>query len=84
MTLKKNKVLQKILQHIEAQHCGSGDVEFEDAVDPCTFLTQNYETNHLALTAKLQMVESMLDSMDPSWVKGELSTSMLDVQAAGS
>ena len=84
MSLKKNKVLQKILTHIEQQHCGSGEVELEDAVDPCTFLSQHYEHQHASLTAKLQMVENQLDNVDPSWSKGTLSTSMLDVPAAGS
>ena len=82
MLLKKNKLLQRILQHIEAQHCGSGEVELEDAVDPCTFLTQLYENDTVALTTKLQSVESQLDTIDRSWSK-EWCTSMFDVPADG-
>ena len=84
MSLKKSKAMQKILKHIEAQHCGSGEVELEDAVGPCTFLTQNYQNNQGALTAKLKLVETQLEALDPSWSKGQLSTSMLDVPAEGS
>ena len=36
MSLKQNKCLKRILTFIERQHCGSGEVELEDAVDPCT------------------------------------------------
>ena len=84
MSLKKNKLLQRILKHIEAQHCGSGEVELEDAVDPCTLLTKNYQHDHESLTAKLKLVETQLEALDPSWSKGQLSTSMIDVPADGS
>ena len=40
MSLKKNQTLQKILRHTEEQQCGAGEVELEDAVDPCAFRTQ--------------------------------------------
>ena len=39
---KLGAVERKILAHIEAQHGGSGDVELEDAVDPCDYLTQRF------------------------------------------
>ena len=69
MSLKKNQTLQKILRHIEEQHCGSGEVELEDAVDPCTFLTQTYHHEHNTLTAKLQIVETQLEALGSSWSK---------------
>ena len=84
MSLKKTKELQKILKHIEAQHCGSGEVELEDAIDPCTFLTQKYKENHIALSAKLKIVEYLLERLDSSWSKGQVATDMLGAPAAGS
>ena len=84
MPLKKNKLMQRILKHIEAQHCGSGEVELEDAVDPCKLLTQNYQYDHESLTAKLKLVETQLEALDPSWSTGQLSTSMSVVPADGS
>ena len=83
MSLKKDKVLMKILKHIEAQHCGSGEVELEDAVDPCAFLTQHYKDDHQALTTKLRIVEAQLEALDPTWSKGEVATSMFDAPADG-
>ena len=83
MSLKKNKVLQKILKHIEAQHCGSGEVELEDAVDPCAFLTQAYAKDHMTLTSRLKSVEIHLETLDPSWSKEQPSTSMNDAPSRG-
>ena len=84
MSLKQNKLLQRILKHIEAQHCGSGEVELEDAVDPCKLFTKNYQHDHGSLTAKLKLVETQLEALDPSWSKWQLSTSMMAVPADGS
>ena len=84
MSLKKNTLLQRILKHIEAQHCGPGEVELEMAVDPCKLLTKNYQHDHESLTAKLQLVETQLEALDPSWSKGQLSTSMIVVPSDGS
>ena len=84
MSLNKNKLLQRILKHIEAQHCGSGEVELEDAVDPCTLLTKNYQHGHEHLTAKLKLVETQLEALDPSWSNWQLPTSMIVVPADGS
>ena len=84
MSLKKNKLLQRILKHIEAQHVGSGEVELEDAIDPCTFLTNLYEHDHAALTAKLNIIETQLQQLDPTWSTGQVSTSMNDSPADGS
>ena len=67
MSLNKNKLLQRILKHIEAQHCGSGDVELEDAVDPCKLLTKNYHHDHRSLTVQLKLVETQLEALDPTW-----------------
>ena len=53
MVLKKHPVWQMILNHIEAQHRGSGEVESEDASDTFTSLAQVYQDGHMALTAKL-------------------------------
>ena len=83
MSLKKNKLLQKILQHIEAQHCGSGEVELEDAVDPCSWLTRQFQSDHTGLSTRLRNVESQVEALDPSWQKGQLDTSMLDAPAEG-
>ena len=64
MSLKQNKLRQRVLQHIEARHCGSGDVELEDAVDPCELLTKNYQHDHESLTVKLKLVETQLEALD--------------------
>ena len=66
MSRKKNKLSQRILKHIEARHCGSGEVELEAAVDPCTLLTKNYQHDHGNLTAKLKLVETQLEALDPT------------------
>ena len=78
---KKNQTLQKILRHIEEHHCGSGEVELENAVDPCIFLTQAYHHDHNTLTAKLKIVEAQLEALDSSWSKAQVATSMNDAPA---
>ena len=69
MPLTKNTLLQRILTHIERQHCGSGEVELEDAADPCTRVTENYQHDQENLTAKLKHVETQLEALDPFMVK---------------
>ena len=69
----QNKLLKRIITFIERQHCGSGEVELEDAVDPCKLLTKNYQHDHESLTAKLKLVETQLEALDPSMVKKDSS-----------
>ena len=68
--------LQNILRHTEELHCGSGEVELEVVVDSCTFLTQTYHHNHSTLTGKLKIVETQLEALDSSWIKGPVATAM--------
>ena len=58
----------KVMAHIEGQHCGSGDVELEDAEDPCPYLTRVYQPDPLVIYQKLKDVCDRLERLDPSWM----------------
>ena len=83
ISLNKNKIPQSILHHDEAQHYGSGEVELEDAVAPCTFLTHAYENGHHARTTKMKIVETHLDTLDSAWSQGQVSTSKTERPTVG-
>ena len=61
---KFGAVEKKILAHIEAQHAGSGDLELEDAVDPCDFLTQRFAGEPADLAAIIKAVKTQLEHLD--------------------
>ena len=82
-SLKKNQTLQNIFRHIEEQQCGACEVELEDAVHPCTFLTQAYQHDHNTLTAKRNIVETQLEALGSSWSTRQVTTSMLAVPTQG-
>ena len=77
---KDDPVLVRILKRIEQQHCGSGDADLEDAVDPCAFLTDRYGSDKAALTHRMKLAEKRLEDLDPNWAMGRLTpaTSMFD------
>ena len=52
------------MAHIEGQHCGSDDVELEDAEDPCAYLTRVYQPDALAMYQKLKDVCDRLEHLD--------------------
>ena len=62
-----NLLCKKILQHLEKQHCGSGDVEVEDAIDPVDYLTQRFGANPAAFTDILRKLWNQLDRLDSTW-----------------
>ena len=64
---KLGAVEKKILGHIEAQHGGSGDLELEDAVDPCDFLTRRFAGAPADLAAIITAVMTRLEHLDGTW-----------------
>ena len=56
----------QLMAQIAGQHCGSGDVELEDAEDPCAYLARVYQPDPLALYPKLKDVRDRLGHLDPS------------------
>ena len=64
---KLGAVEKKILGHIEAQHGGSGDLELEDAVDPCDFLTRRFAGAPADLAAIITAVMKRLEHLDGTW-----------------
>ena len=74
MPCTKLGVLQKkILEHIEAHHGGSGDVELEDAVDPCDYLTQRFASAPADFAKILTELRTRLENLDGTWA-GRCST----------
>ena len=64
---KLGAVEKKILGHIEAQHGGSGDLELEDAVDPCDFLTRRFAGAPADLAAIIIALKTQLEHLDWTW-----------------
>ena len=68
MPPKRLGALQKnILEHIEAQHGGSGDAELEGAVDPCEFLTQRFASAPADFAAIITKLGTRLMRLDGTW-----------------
>ena len=68
MVNKKLGAVEKtILAHLEAQHAGSGDLELEDAVDPCDFLTQRFAGAPADLAEIIKAVATRLGQLDGTW-----------------
>ena len=55
------------MAHVEGQRCGSGDVELEDAEDPCAYLSCVRQPDSLAMHHKQKEVCDRLERLDPSW-----------------
>ena len=55
------------MAHVANQHCGNGDVELEDAEDPCAYLTRAYPPDPPAMYRKLKDMCDQLEHLDPSW-----------------
>ena len=85
MPTKLKGLAQKILAHLEAQHCGSGDVEVEDAVDPVDYLCTRFGANPATLADILTKLYNRLDRLDTTWAtrRPTLATSMPPAPAAG-
>ena len=64
MPSKLKGLPHKILAHIEAQHCGSGDVEVEDAIDPVDYLCSRFGANPAAFADLLKKLYDRLDHLD--------------------
>ncbi len=60
-------VEKKILQHIEQQHCGSGDPELEDAVDPCDYLTKRFGDSPNDFVQIILALQRRLEHLDGTW-----------------
>ncbi len=56
------------MAHIEGQHCGSGEVELEDAEDPCAYLSRVYQRDPLAMHQNLKEVCDRIEHLCPSWM----------------
>ena len=54
------------MAHIEGQHCGSGDVELEDAEDPRADLVRVYQPKPLVLYQNLRDARDRLEHLYPS------------------
>ena len=57
----------QIMSHSEGQHCGNGDVELEDAEDPCAYLSRVFQPHPLASHQILKEVCDRLEHLDPPW-----------------
>ena len=69
MPSKKLPVVeQRILEHIENQHCGSGDVEVEDAVDPCDYLKKRFGDKPEEFAQIFHDLQRRLQSLDDTWL----------------
>ena len=69
MPSKKLPVVeQRILAHIEQQHCGSGDIEVEDAVGPCEYLQTRFGDKPEEFAQILHILQGRLQSLDGTWL----------------
>ena len=57
----------EILRHIEKQHCGSGDLELEDAVDPCQYLTERFASAPADFACIIKELQTHLERLDGTW-----------------
>ena len=85
MPTKLRGLPAKILAHIEAQHCGSGDVELEDAIDPVDYLCSRFGANPAAFADLLRTLYDRLDRLDTTWAttRATPATSMPPAPAGG-
>ena len=65
--LKLGPVEQKILEHIEKQHCGNGDPELEDAKDPCDYLTERFGGSPGDFMDIIRALQRRLEHLDGTW-----------------
>ena len=78
-------IARQILTHIEAQHCGSGDVEVEDAIDPVDYLCSRFGNTPAAFADLLKKLYDRLDRLDTTWAarRATPATGMPQAPAVG-
>jgi len=63
----EKKIIKQIIGWATQQFGGSGDIEKEDAVHVCDYLTQTYGTNPNILKETLETFKRRLEMLDPAW-----------------